>query len=94
MMPDLIKQIASYCHVSRSGRNMAFAGFASWNGHAIRFLRPVKRIMRRALVSPGPLKKRPLRDFGVARGLRDYLDSDDLLPFAQGDGATFVKAAE
>jgi hypothetical protein len=77
-----------------AGRDLAFAGFTSWNGHAIRILRPVKRIVRTAIVPPGPREERHLRDLGVARGHRDHLDSDDLLLFAQGDGATFVKAAE
>jgi len=73
---------------------VAFAEFGPWNGHTIKILRPVRRIVRGAIVPPGPREKRHLRNLGVAGGRRDYFDSDAPLLFARGDGATFVKAAE
>ena len=68
-----------------------FAEFGSWNGHAIKILRPVRRIVRRAIVPPGPREKGHLRDLGVTGGRRDYLDSDDLLLFARCVGHTLPK---
>lgn len=57
--------------------------------HAARILRPMRRIVRRAIVHCIPdCEKRNLGDLGGAEGRRDYLDSDDLLLFARGDGHT------
>jgi hypothetical protein len=90
-MPDLTKQTASYCHVSRSRAGYGVRGIWSWNGHAIKILRPVRRIVRRAIVPPGPREKRHLPDLWVTGGRRDCLDSDDLLLFARGVGRTLPK---
>jgi len=70
---------------------MAFAEFGSWNGHTIKIFRPVRRIVRRAIVPPGPREKRHLRNLGVAGGRRDCLDSDDLLLLPGVTGATLSK---
>ncbi|HEV2987439.1 MAG TPA: hypothetical protein VG759_03285, partial [Candidatus Angelobacter sp.] len=47
---------------SHDAADMAFAGFGSWNGHAISILKPVRRNVPRAIVLLGPREKRHLRD--------------------------------
>ena len=74
-----------------AGRDIAFAGYASCNGHAIRTFRPERRIVPKAIVPLGPRETRHLGALGVARGRRDYLHSDDLLLFARGVGHNLPK---